>query len=168
MNFHLIQLYMRERYLIMKFISIVLILALHSCGLAQDSLTLSGRMEIVSYYAGGAALTEYDQEPQPYSKVLMIVSIEHLDSVPTVVAVIKPDSDGYFSIKLPPGKYGFAEKRSEIKVGQYQPPVYEENSIHEHVYRGWESNIEMPLVLRRNVDGWVLTYYDVTSCFDCP
>ncbi|UKN01179.1 hypothetical protein K6119_15725 [Paracrocinitomix mangrovi] len=157
----------------MKNLLIILVLSLTSTLFGQKDTALyefSGQIGIVEYSSGGARMPDYMFEPRPYSATILIVEITHNDSVPKVVAVVSSKMNGEFSTKLPAGTYGFVTPAEEnnIKPGQSMPTAVSTQSNHMSYYQGWDINLTMPYKLKQDTKNVVITYYNTSSCMDCP
>lgn len=134
--------------------------------------TLSGQLQSTSFHQGGA-YNPYEPLPVAMANyTLVVVRIEGTNKTLVVIEKFRTDSEGKFSISLPPGNYGFVRESdvNNLQAGQCLPP-YESKSDEQFNSSSsyWEANMSCPIDLTSgDVDSLVITKHQRSVCGMCP
>jgi len=162
--------------------TIILLFALFSytCT-SQELFNVSGTIGLVSYHQGGVELPPVMMEPHPLVNTkLFVVQYYGPEEKTKIVATVISDEYGKYEVKLPPGKYGFVQHKSEVDKGIYLPgmKVKEDNDstdVVEFIWTEvghedyWSLSTVGPFEVSSNdLIGVDITHFDVTICYTCP
>ncbi|CAG5086700.1 hypothetical protein [Parvicella tangerina] len=159
-----------------------LIVVLIGLGLhAQEVFTVTGKVQHISYYQGGAQLSDEMMSPKPLPNTkLYIVQYYGPKEKTKVVSSFTSDKNGNYEVKLPPGLYGFVLSKDEANTGIYLPgmKVTKKDStvnVNDLLNAGeahqdyWILSTNGPFeVINKDLYNVDLTHYDVTICYMCP
>lgn len=144
---------------------------------AQDLFTVSGKIQLVSYYQGGMELPPEMMMPSPLiGTKLYVIKYNSDDEKPKIISQVMSDKNGNYEVKLPPGKYGFIQNKSELVKGTYVPGEnHSGNDKKEILEYGtdtqdyWTLSTGGPFeVVNQDLYHVDLTHYLVTICYLCP
>ncbi len=147
----------------------------------QGVFTVSGKVQLVSYYQGGAPLPPEMMSPKPLPNTkLYVVQYYGAEEKTKVVSSITSDKNGDYEVKLPPGQYGFVLSKDEVNTGIYLPgmKVTKKDStvnVNDLLNAGeahqdyWILSTNGPFeVVNKDLYNVDLTHYNVTICYMCP
>ena len=146
---------------------------------AQELFTVQGKIQQVSYSQGGMELPPemYMPHALPNTK-LYVVQFYGEEEKTTIVANIISDEHGNYEVKLPPGKYGFVQHKTEVGKGVYLPgwKTQNEQEFEEIMpddgyghQNYWVLSTATPFeVVNQDLQNINLTHYDISICYMCP
>lgn len=146
---------------------------------AQDLFTVTGQIQLVSYYQGGMELPPEMMMPTPLAETkLYVVKYYGPSEKPKIITQVMSDENGKYEVTLPPGKYGFIQDKSEIENGTYLPgmkPSKADKDKKEMPESGtttrdyWTLSSAGPFeVVNKDLYHVDITHYLVTICYLCP
>ncbi len=153
----------------MKAILIMILILLGSNVNAQKKYVLSGQLRWHNFHQGGMEQI-YDTTTYVYANQKLSV-VQYIDSTrkSKVVSKILTDADGNFSIKLPPGKYGFITTDEKPEKGQFLPAPISNGSEWQSHTVNWKANFDHPIDLfNSDQTGILLVRYERSICYTCP